>query len=161
MLKTIRDMLIGALVIGLASAGIAAVGTPPGTGFQLIDGAWLNGMAGGSNYTYQAGITAKASGLQSTCVNLSPNIYLLQADTVATTGDSVCLPFAIAGQNFSLRNNGAQTLGIYAQPGTNLQTATTDTINNTSNTTEYTLSAQNSVECFVAKNGSYSCVRGN
>jgi hypothetical protein len=161
MFKTIVNMAIGAFVAAAVSAAFAVVGTPPGTGPQLVDGAWLNGLAAGSNFNFQSGITAHAGGGQSVCQNLTPGVYLQQVDTVATTGDSVCLPFAVAGQNLSIRNNGANTANIFAQSATNGVTSALDTINNTTNTSAYTLSAQNIVECFVAKNGSWSCARGN
>jgi|SRR6202035_581959 len=161
MLKTICDMLIGAFVCAAFGAAMATVGQVPLPGFQAPDGTWLLGLAGGQNYTYQSGITAHAGGTQASCFQLAPGIYLYETDTVATTSDSVCIPFAVAGSNFSLRNAGAQTLAIYAQSGTNLVTATTDTINAASNSSPYTVAANNSVECFAAKAGAWSCVHGN
>lgn len=161
MLKTIANMLIGALIAAAVSTAFAVVGTPPGTGPGLADGVWLNGLAGGLNQSFQSGITAKASGTQSTCTNLVPGIYLNQVDTVASGSDSICLPFAVAGTNVQVRNNGAQTMAIFAQSGTNTLTASTDTINNAANTASYTVVAQNSADCFTAKNGSWSCVQGH
>lgn len=162
MLKTIRDMLIGALVAASVTAALAVVGTPPPNGFAAIDGSWLNGIAGGTNYTYQSGITAHAGGGQSACFNLTPQIYLYEVDTVASGNDSICIPFAVAGTNFSIRNAAASnSMNLFAQAGTNLLTATTDQINGSSNTSSYAVAAGSSVECFSAKNGQWSCVHGN
>lgn len=161
MLKTAANMLLGALIAAAVGGAFAVVGTPPGSGPGLADGVWLNGLAAGQNQSYQNGITAKASGTQTTCTNLTPGIYLNQVDTVTTTSDSICLPFAIAGTNIQIRNNGAQTVAIFAQSGTNTLTASTDTINNASNSSSYTVIAQNSADCFTAKNGSWSCVQGH
>lgn len=161
MLRAFRAFGAAFALVTLGFFAHAVTGTPPSPGPNLIDGTWLNGVVGGQNFSYQSGVTAKASGTQTTCTQLTPGIYLYQVDTVASTNDSVCIPFAIAGTNMSIRNNGAQTLGIFAQIGTNIATATTDQINNTTNTSVYTLTAQNVAECFSAKNGSWSCARGN
>jgi len=161
MFKTIANMLVGAIICAAVSAALAITGTPPGTGFQLIDGQWINGLAGGQNFAFQSGITAHAGGTQAACQPLTPGVYLYQVDTVVTGGDSICLPFAVAGTNLSLRNAGASIMNIYAQSATNALTGSTDQINNTTNVTAFTLAAQISVECFVAKNGSWSCGRGN
>lgn len=161
MIKTILNFLAGALVAASVSFALAVTGQPPVQGFQTPDGTWLLGLAGGQNQSYQFGIVAKASGTQTTCTNLAPGIYLNQVDTVASGNDSVCLPFAIAGTNLQVRNNGAQTMAIFAQSGTNIATATTDQINNASNSSSYTVVAQNSADCFSAKNGSWSCVQGH
>jgi hypothetical protein len=164
-MKTFRDMAIGAVLTFaamFAASAVAVVGTPPDQGFRMIDGQWAQGVAQGANFSYAAGITAHAGGGQTSCQNIPAGIYLVQIDTVASTNDSVCMPFAVAGTNLSIRNNGAQQLGIWAQPNNNVITAALDQINNTSNTSAaYTLTAQNIVECFVAKNGSWSCARGN
>lgn len=164
MLKTIGNMLVGAILTFAAMfavSAIAVVGTPPEFGFQLVDGQWLRGMAGGQNFSFQSGITARAGGTQATCTNITIGVYLVSVDTVASTGDPVCLPFALAGTNLNVRNAGAQQMNLFAQPGTNAATATTDNINGTSNSTNYTLPANNIVECFAAKNGSWSCVKGS
>jgi hypothetical protein len=154
-------MLVGAFMAAAVGAAFAVTGQVPLPGFQTPDGSWLLGMSGGQNFTYQSGITAHAGGTQAACVNINPGAYLVQIDTVATTNDSVCLPFAVAGTNLSVRNNGAAQLGIYGQAANNLLTAAADTINNVAGSTVYTLTAQNNVECFVAKNGAWSCSRGN
>jgi hypothetical protein len=165
MLKTILNMLAGALIVAGVSAAFAVTGQVPINGFAAIDGTWLLGLAGGQNFSYQYGITAHAGGGQTSCVSLTPGIYLYEVDTVATGGDSVCLPFAQQGANLSIRNGAASNaLGIYGQANNNLLTAAADTINGTAGSTEYPsggLSAGASVECFAAKNGVWSCVHGN
>jgi hypothetical protein len=165
MIKTMLNMLAGALVAASVSLALAVTGQVPVPGFQQIDGTWLLGLAGGQNYAYQYGITAHAGGGQAACQNLTPGSAIYQVDTVVSTNDSICLPFAIAGTDLNLRNNGASALAIYGQTNNNLLTAAVDTINGTAGSTEYPngsgLLAQNSMECFAAKNGSWSCVHGN
>jgi hypothetical protein len=161
MLKTIANMLVGALITAAVSTALAVTGTAPGTGFQLIDGAWLNALAGGGNYSFQSGITAHAGGTQAACFSLTPGVALYQVDTVASGNDSICLPFAVAGTTVEIANAGANTLAIFAQAGTNGLTNSTDTINASANSSSYTLAANNNVDCFVAKNGAWKCVKGN
>jgi len=165
MFKTILNMLAGVLIAGSVSLAIAATGFAPVPGYQTPDGTWLLGLAGGQNWTYQNSITAHAGGGQTSCLSLTPGIYLYEVDTVASANDSVCLPFAQQGANFSIRNGASSNaLAIYGQANNNLLTAAADTINGTAGSTEYPsggLSAGSSVECFAAKNGVWSCVHGN
>jgi hypothetical protein len=161
MLKTIFNMLVGALITAAVSGAYAVVGTPPGTGPALIDGAWLNGLASGVNFTFQSGITAKAGGVQATCTLLPPNTYLISIDTVASTNDSVCLPFSVAGTNLSIANTGAQTLAIFGQAANNPLSGTADTINATAGSSAYTLTTNTNAECFAVKNGAWKCVKGS
>lgn len=164
MLKTLRDMVVGAIAAfaAVATVSYAVVGIPPEFGFQMVDGQWLRGVAGGQNFSFQSGITAKAGGGQTACTNIPSSIYLNQVDTVASSNDSVCLPFALAGANLQLRNNGANQLAVFAQSGTNAATGSTDSINGTSNGSSYPLNTTTTMvtECFAAKNGAWSCVRG-
>lgn len=161
MLKTIFNMLIGALVAAAVGSAFAVVGTPPINGFATVDGNWLNGLAGGQNATFQSGIVAHAGGTQAACFNLPVGVYYMQIDTVATTGDSVCLPFAAAGTNVQIRNNGANTVNIFGQSANNPLTGAADTINGTAGSSAYSPTTQQSADCFVAKNGSWSCVKGS
>src|ERR1700731_1463542 len=128
MLKTLRDMLLGAMICAVIGTAVAAVGTPPGTGPGLVDGAWLNGLAGGQNYTYQSGITA-AGTTQATATQLPTNIYLIEIDTVASS-TGVNLPPCIPGTQMQIYNNGANTPPIYPAVPNNPITAAQDTINN-------------------------------
>lgn len=163
MIKTVLNMLAGAFMCAAVGAAFAVVGTPPvpSNGFGAVDGTWLNGLAGGLNFTFQNGITAHAGGTQAACLSLTPGSYLYEIDTVASGNDSICLPFAAPGFNISIRNAGAQTLGIYGQSANNPVTAAADTINGTAGSSNYSMIANNSAECFVAKAGSWSCVQGH
>jgi hypothetical protein len=162
MIKTLLNMLAGAIMLGMGAA-LALTGTAPlpYTGPALQDGLWLNGLAGGLNFLYQSGLTAHAGGGQTACLSITPGFYLYEIDTVATTNDSICLPFATPGFNLSIRNAGAQTLGIYGQSANNALTGSADTINGTAGSTNYSMIANNSAECFVAKAGVWSCVQGH
>lgn len=150
--------LIAALVIA-AFTGLYAVagtvGTPPGTGFALQDGNWLNGLAGGQNHTFTNGLTAHAGGTQAAGLQLPANTFLIEIDTVATTSDSVLLPFCIAPQVMIIINSGANTMNVYASPNTNAATATTDTIDGNSNATAFTIATKvtNLFKC--AKSGNW------
>lgn len=166
MFKTIANMLAGALIAAGISAAFA-VGIAPSvnSGFQAIEGRWLLGIVGGQNFAYQSGITAHAGGTQAACLSLTPGTYLYEVDTVASANDSICLPFAQQGTNFSIRNGAAtNALAIFGQPANNALTSAADTINGTAGSTEYPsggLAAGSSVECFAAKNGVWSCAHGN
>lgn len=141
-------VLIGALAH-------AVVGTPPGTGPALVDGVWLNGLAGGTNYSYQSGITAHAGGTQAAAVQLAAGINMVDVDTVTTTGDSVALPQCVAGTYLFVANAGAQTLDVYGSPTVNSLTAANDTINGTAGSTAYTLTNNTNAIFFCAKNGAW------
>ena len=125
-----------------------------------MDGLWLNGLAGGQNATFQSGIVAHAGGTQAACFNLPVGIYYMQVDTVASPGDSVCLPFAVAGTNIQIHNNSANTLNIYGLAANNPLTGAADTINGVAGSTPEIPVAHGSADCFVAKNGNWACVKG-
>ena len=156
MLKTIRDMFLGAIVAAAVGSVTAAIGTPPlpGIGPSLIDGQWLLGLAGGTNYTFQNGLTAAGTN-QATALQLSAGINMFEIDTVAA-GTGIALPQCIAGTNFDIRNAGAQTLSIYGSATVNPLTAANDTINNTAGSTAYTITTNTNATFFCAKNGSWS-----
>jgi hypothetical protein len=157
MLKTILNMLVGALVAAGVGSAFAVIGTPPGTGFQMVDGTWLQQLAAGNNFSYQSGITAHAGGTQSACVQLNANIMLYEVDTVASSGDSVCLPYAQAGDVSFLRNAGGQTLNVFGSATNNPVTSAADTINGTAGSSAYTAASNTNTICFSAKNGVWSC----
>lgn len=165
MFKTLMTMLAGAIVFAIGAA-FAASGTAPlfNTGYQLIDGQWLLGIAGGTNYTYQYGIVAHAGGGQASCTVLPPGVAMLSIDTVATSGDSICLPFATQGTDINFANNSSTTLGVYGQAANNPATGAADTINNVAGSTNYgsaNVTTQKNVECFAPKNGQWRCVTGS
>lgn len=151
MLRTIKNAIIGAIVFAMTGFAVAAVGTLPGTGPSLIDGAWLNGLAGGLNYSYQYGITA-AGTTQATATQLPSGIALLEVDTTAAS-TGAALPPCFQGTSLSLYNNGASTLTVYPNVVNNPITAAQDTINNTTSVTIAT-HIVNIFSC--AKNGVWS-----
>lgn len=150
MFKTIRDMLIGALVAGGVTAAVASVGIAPTTnGNQgMVDQTWLNGVAAGLNATYQYGISAAGSA-QSGATQLASGYTLMEVDTVSSS-TGVALPPALAGTEISVYNNGANSLTVYPSIVNNGATGAQDTINNT---TLVSVSSHTSEYFFAAKNG--------
>lgn len=161
MFKTMLNMIAGALVAASVGFAFAVTGQPPVNGFQTPDGTWLLGLASGQNFSYQFGITAHAGGTQAACLVLPAGVAFLSVDTVASSGDSVCLPFAVAGTNIQIANNSATTLNIFGQAGNNPLTAAADTINNTAGSTNYSPTTQQNTECYAAKNGAWRCMKGS
>lgn len=152
MLKTFANMALGAIIFASVTAALAVQGVAPviGGGAALIDQNWLNGLAGGLNYSYQSGITAVGT-TQATATALPSGIMLLEVDTAAgSTG--VALPLCYAGTQFVLNNNGANNITVYPAVANNptLSPAAQDTINNT---TTLTLNAHTQTAFACAKNG--------
>lgn len=160
-IKVTSLLVAFALAGGVALVAKAQIGIPPTqqSGPALQDGTWLNGLAGGGNRNFVSGLVAHAGGTQAAGLQLPANVALIQIDTVATTSDSVLLPFCIAGQVMDIANAGAQTLAIYANPNTNRATATTDTINAAANTSSYTLATNVSGRFFCPKNGLWKATK--
>jgi hypothetical protein len=102
------------------------VGTPPGTGFQLVDGIWLTGLAGGQNETYQSGLAAAGS-TQATATQIPSGIGIVEIDS-GTGG--VALPSAFPGMEITLYNNSGSGLTLYPNVQNNPITGAQDTINN-------------------------------
>lgn len=154
MLKTVLNMLAGALIAAAVGTTFAAVGTPPGTGPGLIDGGWLNGLAAGQNHSYQYGISAAGS-TQATATALPNNTRLVQIDTTgASTG--VNLPPAFKGNVISLYNNGASTLTVYPAVANNPLTAAQDTVNGLTSFSGG-VATKVALNCFAAKDGVWAC----
>lgn len=128
MFKTILNMLVGALVAAGVSAAFAVTGNVPPNGFAAIDGTFINGLASGTNYTYQYGIVAAGTN-QATATQLPAGIYMLEVDTAASS-TGVNLPPCIPGTQTILYNNGANPLAVYPAVANNPITAAQDTINN-------------------------------
>lgn len=126
MLKTILNMLCGALITAAVASAFAVTGNVPQPGFQAIDGTWLLGLSGGTNYTYQYGITAAGTS-QTTATPLPANIYMVETDTVGS-GTGVNLPTCIPGSQLILYNNGASTLAVFPAVANNPATGAQDTI---------------------------------
>ncbi len=134
----------------------ATVGIPPNpaTGFGLVDGTWLNGLAGGSNFAYQYGITA-AGTTQATATQIPANIYLVEVDTTAAS-TGVNLPPALPGTAVVLYNNGASTLAVYPAVANNPITAAQDTINNGTSWSGG-VATHVRLSCSAAKQGVWAC----
>lgn len=129
------------------------VGIPPQEGYELIEGRYLLGIAAGHNQSFESGLTAKASGNQSNGTLIPADIWQVEFDTVATNGDSCVLPFAVSpGTQIVVINNGAATLDVYSNPGTNPVTAAADKLNN-STSAAVTISAQVATTFYCAKAG--------
>jgi hypothetical protein len=148
MFKTLRDMVLGAIVCASIGAAMAVVGTPPGTGPGLTDGAWLTGLAGGQNFSYQYAFTA-AGTTQATALQLPAGIHLMEVDTTASS-TGVALPPCLQGTALMLYNNGASTLTVYPSIANNPITAAQDTIDNS---TSASVATHVSEIAFCAKNG--------
>lgn len=148
MLKTISGFFLGAVVSAAVGFAAASVGQVPVNGFGAVDGTWLLGLAGGTNYSYQYGITA-AGTTQATATQLPSGFFLVEVDTAAAS-TGVNLPTCIPGTQMQLYNNGAQTLTIYPAVANNPATAAQDTINNA---TSITLTSHTAISPFCAKAG--------
>ena len=130
-----RSVIVAAFAVLIAGGGAsyALIGTAPGTGPQLIDGGWLNALAGGLNNLYVSGLTA-AGTTQATAAQIPSGYYLVEADTVAS-GTGFTLPFAVPGTDMLFYNNGANTVTIYPNVTNDPSTSGQDTINNTTSVT--------------------------
>jgi hypothetical protein len=150
MFKTLRDMILGAIVCASIGAAMAVVGVPPvpSNGPGLVDGTWLVGLAGGANSVYQYGISA-AGTTQATATQMPAAIKLMEVDTAASSS-GVALPFCYQGTEFGIYNNGANTLTVYPNVANNPITAAQDTIDNT---TTVSVSSHTAEIFFCAKNG--------
>lgn len=132
-------------------AAYAAIGNVPQPGFNLIDGDWLNALAGGHNMTYASGISAAGTN-QATATQLPDRIAIISIDTVgASTGAN--LPAAIQGTQLGVYNNTSTTVTIYPQTINNPLTSAQDTINNT---TSVTIAGHTREDFACAKNGVWS-----
>lgn len=118
---------------------------------QLVDGLWLNGLANGQNRSYVNGITAHAGGTKAAALQLPAAVSLIQVATVASSGDSVLLPQALAGTEFRLANSGANTLYAYGRG--------TDTVNDVATATEYQLATETSALFFCAIDGQWKAIK--
>jgi len=130
-----RRLLIAGFMLLFASIGYAAIGIIPHTGFQEMDGDFINGITQGHNFTFQNGLTAIGTN-QATSLQLADLVSFLEVDTSsASTG--AALPFALAGMTITVINNTANNITIYPAINNNSLGAQ-DKINNT---TSYTLNA--------------------
>lgn len=140
-----------AAVLALSGMAYAAQGTKPQQGYELMEGRYILGIAGGVNYSYQSGIAA-AGTTQATSTPIAANIRLIEVDT-AVTGAGISLPPAIAGTAVSIYNNGAGTMTVYPAIANNPTTGAQDTIDNTTSTT---IGTHAHGFFFAAKNGNWA-----
>lgn len=152
MFKKFGYMIVGAFVAAALGTAFAVVGTAPGTGPALQDGTWLNGLAGGQNYSFQSAITALGT-TQATATALTAGIRQYEIDTAAN-GTGVNLPGAIAGAAASIFNNGANIVTVFPAIANNPITAAQDVINGGTSTA---LTPTQALLCFSARNGRWSC----
>lgn len=137
-------------------------GRQPGQGdsWELIEGKWAWGLSAGTNMQYQNGITAKASGSATVYTQLPALCAFFSIDTCATNGDAVALPAAVPGTWLTIYNNTATTsLSVYAFQGMNNGSLNNDTINNSSNSTAYSIATHVAVVFFCAKVGQWGAIK--
>lgn len=125
-----RKLLFSLLAAGLiGTSAFALTGQPPipATGPGLVDGTWLNGLAGGTNQIYASGLTS-TGGVSSTALQLSQGIRLFEIDTAPTSNGGVNLPVCVAGGDISVYNATSNVLNVYPSLLINTTTATQDTL---------------------------------
>ena len=151
------NRLLGVLFACLfATAAFAGVGNPPtpSNGPGLVDGTWLNGLAGGQNQSYQSGLAA-AGTTQAGATQLPAGIALLEVDTVGASS-GVALPPCFAGTEISVYNSTATTLTYYPSVANNPLTAAQDTINGGSSKAVTSASGGTVTVFSCAKNGAWA-----
>lgn len=146
-----KKLLAAVAALCLATSAMAGTGTPPtpSNGMGLVDGSWLNGLAGGQNESYQYGIAA-AGTTQATATQLPAGIALIQVDS-GTGG--FALPACLAGTELSVFNNSGATLTAYPSVKNNPVTGAQDTINSSTSMGSLTTAASYFFMC--AKNGTW------
>lgn len=92
-------------------------------GPRLIDGSDLNRVIAADIVSSQDGITAHAGGGQANAFQLVAVVN--RVTTVATDGDSVKLPPAIAGSSVVVDNDGANSLAVWPSGTDQLEDVTT------------------------------------
>lgn len=105
----------------------AVTNTPFQSGFRLVRGEDLNANFASPGLSTQQGVTATAGGTRAAAFPVTASIT--NVTTVATAADSLVLPVASAnlGETFTIYNNGANNLTLYANGS--------DTINGTAGAT--------------------------
>jgi hypothetical protein len=137
MFKKLSYAIIGAFIAASACYADTNVGIKPtpGSGPSLVDGTWLNGVVGGSNWKNQYAISA-AGTTQAGATQLPANTYLLEVDTAGSGGNQgVALPTCLGGTEIVVINNTAYTFYVYPSVTNNPVTSAQDTINNSTSTT--------------------------
>ena len=98
-----------------------------------------------------SGLTAHAGGGQASALQLSGSGASI--GTVATTADSVKLPAAVAGANYNLSNDGANSMQVFGLG--------TDTINSVATATGVAQASGVAAHFFCAKAGNWSRVQSS
>lgn len=115
-----------------------------GVGVGLIDKGQVDlnfaALAAGTGLSNVDSLTAHAGGTRAAGLALTSLIN--HVTTVGTTADSVLLPAAVGGQVIVVRNDGANSLTMYAAIGT------TDTINTVAAATGVALAAAKTMVLF-------------
>ena len=128
--------------------------------WELIDADWWRGVAAEQNNTYQSGITAAVNGgAQAAATQIQPGYAFNSVDTSTGSGtDSVMLYPAHPGHRVNVYNNTANTIYVYANSGWNTMTKklASDTIKNSSNATQFSLTTLKSVEFFCITSGQWA-----
>lgn len=146
--------LIGVLALGGAVSAYTVGQKPlPATGPGLVDGTWLNALAGGMNQVYKNGLTALGTN-QGTALVLAAGIQLIEFDSVpSSTG--AAMPQAMAGQCVVVFNHdAANTLTLYPAVRNNPTTGNQDVFETGSGTaTSSTIAHGLSTRYCSAKDG--------
>ena len=157
MRKTIASLLGGVILAGAIATASATVGQPPlpATGPGLVDGTWLNGLAGGANVLAAFGITS--SGITSaTAAQLSQGFRLYQVDTAPTSNGAVNLPLCAAGLDITVINNSSNTLLVFPSLLVNSLTNTQDTLDGVNSAGgAINVLTISSAEFYCSKNGKW------
>ena len=130
-------------------------------GLALQDSSYVNGIASGNNAS-SATLTAKAGGTQAAATPIPPSAMIVNIGTVVTAGDSVVLPFAIAGTFKLVFNSSATSCNIFGQVSNNraVTPPAVDTINGTAGSTAYALAGGARVLFFCGANGAWAALTG-
>lgn len=126
-----------------------AIGFIPQPSFNLIDGDWLNGLAGGHNMISQSGVSA-AGTTHATATQLADRIAFLEIDT-SSASQGVALPSALAGVQIFVGNNTSNNVTVFPSIANNPVTGTQDTFNAAQ--TSFTLNANTGQGFTCVKNG--------
>lgn len=121
---------------------------PQGSGYQLIDGNWANGLANGGNNSFTNALVAHAGGTKAAALQIAAALKIVFFATVATDHDSALLPAAKTRSIVMVYNGGAHILDLYGKG--------TDTINASATATAYSLNAGQSAIFFCGLDGSWA-----
>jgi hypothetical protein len=132
---------------------MAVIGTPPGTGPQLVDGIWLAAVAATQNETFTSGISA-AGTTQATSTPIPSAFALVEIDTVPGSS-GVSLPFAFTGVEIQLINSTSTTVIVYPSIANNPITGIQDTVNGATSVSVTGVSGGTVSALVCAKNGKW------